>query len=349
MNAMAAYIVLLLINLIASLATRGVKNGNGVYFWISVIQLTLLSGLRGLEVGTDTLSYYNIFIEISKIDNIGLLFERREEIGYVLLNRVISLFGGNISVLLTICAFITAYGLMRFLRDNTVNLRFSTYLLITFMFFFTSMNVVRQYMATAIGLNAITCVKKKKYLKGIMFILIGALFHKLAPLYLVIYFAYCASVNKQVRIIFYVSIGICLVWGKQILIKAAEFLGYETYIQSFSPDDGIMNIIMYSSIAIFIIVAIIQNKKILSQYGFDLLMFAIVLSLAIFGKVHFIWANRVAWLFSPIVLVLIPNVISSISPSYKRLCSILIQGATFCYFTYCLSFGWQGITPYSII
>ena len=346
---MAAYIVLLIANSIASYVTNRVKNGDRIYLWITVIQLTLLSGLRGLEVGTDTLSYYNIFTEISRIDDIGALFARKEEIGYVLLNRCISLLGGNITVLFTVCAFITAYGLMCFLRDNAYNLRFSTYLLIVFMFFFTSMNVIRQYVATAVGLNAVTCIKKKKYIKSLVLILIGALFHKLALFYLVIYFAYWASVNKRVRNLYCIFMFVCLVWGKQILIKAAEFLGYGSYIQSFSPDSGVMNIIIYTFIAFFIILIIFQNKKVLSKCGFDLSIFVIVISLSIFAKVHFVWANRVAWLFSPIVLVLIPNAISCVSGSYRRLYSILIHSVMFCYFIYCLSFGWQGITPYSII
>lgn len=344
---MVIYIVLLLVNLLVGFVTTKIKNGKKVYFWFTVIQLTLIAGLRGNTVGTDTKAYINMFDRISQINTLQGLWDFREEFGYVLLNKTIFLLGGGSVALFTICGFITAYGLMKYLYDNTSNIYLATYFLICFMFFFTSMNIVRHYMGIAIGINSLTYLKKDKYLPSLLLLIISFFFHKLAAVMFVFPILNFAKKEKWFDIVFVVICLISVVYCKEILSFFASLINYDNYIKNAEPTKALYYIVMFLSVFGFVIFTNCMRGKVIKENKLEFYCLCIAISLTFIARLFFQYANRVAFAFTTQFIVLICKCLDSYNEKDKIVMKSIILPVMFIFFIYALYvMRWQDVTPY---
>ena len=87
--------------------------------------------------------------------------------------------------------------MFKFIFRYSSNRLFSLFLLIGTRFYFYSFTQIRQYIAIAIFLCAIKYIEEKKPIKYVLLICIAAGFHKIALLYLPVYFIGYISFEKK--------------------------------------------------------------------------------------------------------------------------------------------------------
>ena len=168
------------------------KKNIGIYGWIAILLPAVLAGIRDLSVGTDTVTYASEFIRIS-----GQTFSQfvttddYMEIGFRFLFFVVSRFTDNPN-----WGFFAAHlFIMFFIYDGLIEngARRSTWLglmIFYLMFFSTSLNILRQYMASAMLVWGFKYVKKEKVLSWLAVIVLAALFHRTSVVAIFIYYLY---------------------------------------------------------------------------------------------------------------------------------------------------------------
>lgn len=351
---MTIYVITLLINIsmggLLFLGAKKTKRKEYIYLVFTFIQLSLLGGLRGLSVGKDTSAYHDIFYTVNGADTFKELFSIREEIGYVLLNKIIGLAGFGPQMVILVTSVIIAGGFLFFIKRNSNNILLSVILLICFMFFFTSFNVIRQYMATVIFINAYQFVKNRKVLPFMFLCLIAALFHKTVLLFLPLYFITFIKWDliKVFSLLFILSI-IAIFSSTLIDLSIKIFSQYTGYVGSlyFAPTSGMMMPIVFFSIFVFITFILLRFNPYKDK---DFVLWYVICCMVVFLTVIAMTgasiANRLAWYLSPFFILLIPKALNYLPISAKTIMTITIFSVGTAYFLYCLSINWQSIMPY---
>tara|TARA_B100001027_G_scaffold172498_1_gene123879 strand:- start:2839 stop:3843 length:1005 start_codon:yes stop_codon:yes gene_type:complete len=145
------------------------KKNKAILFWIFVLVLSAISGLRE-NIGTDYKIYHDIFqgkFPVTGID-LGFMF-------YALSFSLVDA-SGQLGMLVT--ASITIFFHLYFIRKFSINFLFSTLLFICLpIFFLSTLNLVRAHFAISIGLMGILLFYEKKHFFSLMMIGLSCLMH----------------------------------------------------------------------------------------------------------------------------------------------------------------------------
>ena len=155
--------------------------------------LILLAGLRGIDVGADTISYYNIFEEIKRysiieympmhLANTSVVSGLRIEFGFQILNHVSYLIADSYNLFLTICESICVLFVWKGIKYYHIKYGISIPLMMYFylMFeYFHTYNVIRFSLGVALVFYAYRYVIEKKYIHYIVYVLLAASIHKIS-------------------------------------------------------------------------------------------------------------------------------------------------------------------------
>ena len=116
------------------------------------------------------------------------LMDFRFEIGYVLLVKAISLLTNNPNYMFVIISFITLFGICVFVYKYSSIKWMSILLFISLGFYYTSFNMIRQFIAIAIVMLSYKYLIEKNFLKFFMIVLCASLFHMSALIFIPFYF-----------------------------------------------------------------------------------------------------------------------------------------------------------------
>lgn len=352
---MLVYNLLLIINILVGLILLygpfvKEKLGEKLYLLFTLIELLILGGFRSHNIGTDTSAYVTLFYTI-KVANIKELLQLKYELGYLILNKVIALLGGNAQTLLIVKSLIISFGFVYFIKANSINYLLSAFLLITLYYYYASFNAIRQYIAIVIFINSFIFIKKKKFLYFLFMIILASLFHLTTILFLPVYFL--GSINWSIRKIIIFVILLFLIYLNLetfVYLMIKIFPQYETYLGTdyLKGYTGKMYIIVNLTIFLFLLVVYIAKGGYKYQDINILLVFDIlIVALNLFStKIYF--ANRLSWFFTPFHIIIIPKFLSLINESRIReiaLSLIIIMGIV--YHTYCLGVNLHRINPYT--
>ena len=132
---------------------------------LCMLPLMLLSAFR-YGIGTDYFNtYYYGYERVVAGDNYDNF-----EIGFKALILFLSKFFDNPQILFVVTSVLFAYFVYEAIFENSNDVFFSIFLLISMRFYFMSMNVVRQFVGMAIVLYATKYIFKKKYIKFVVFV-----------------------------------------------------------------------------------------------------------------------------------------------------------------------------------
>lgn len=165
---------------------------------LAALILSVLAGFRGVNVGFDTSAYHYAFI------NHFPKSWQFEEVGFrAITNGLMSIFN-NSFIVMFIYALITNVlvflSFWRYKKKCNFSIMGILYILI---YFLSSMNIMRQFVAVAIILYSTALLEKKNYLLFFLITLGTSLIHKTALLSFVLIFIYCWSdLSKSKKIIF---------------------------------------------------------------------------------------------------------------------------------------------------
>lgn len=321
-----------------------------IYLLITFLMLTLLGGLRGSAIGTDTSSYIRIFNNIANYNKIEKLFTLDIELGYVFLNRLIAKIGGSSQTLLFATSAIVSYGFLVFIKNHSKNIILSAFLLFTLFYYYASFNAIRQYIAIAILINSYYYIKNKDFLGFLFIIIFASLFHVTALFFLPLYLFGIIKWN-YIKIIILIIIFITLYFNLEHLIVFAIrlFPKYEKYIGTdfLKGHTGLMYPVVNTTIFAFITLVYIvekgyKNPDLNLLYAINIL---IVLITLFSTKIYF--ATRLSWYLTPFHLIIIPNFLNVINEKqFYRLSLVLIIAMGIAYHAYCLNVNLHRVTPY---
>lgn len=154
--------------------------------WIGLL-LFILSALRGEQVGVDVRNYHLIFNTFGT----NPLSARMTSLssgypGYRLICRIVYILtGGSYRVMLALSAAVIIYGFFKFFYLKSDNCLMSAAYFVFMYFFFSSLNVTRQFMAMAVMLLAFLALDEKKRLKFVLLAAFAVSIHNVCILMLI--------------------------------------------------------------------------------------------------------------------------------------------------------------------
>lgn len=171
------------------------------------------------ERGADWLSYYNTF-EATQNWDFTDYYGGNFEFGYWLLNVFVKSIFDNYTVLLFVYASILFYfrtkGILQFTKYPV------TALLITWGMGFAGMYFVRSGIAVAILFYAIKYIQQRRFIVFLLFLILGAAFHRSVLLFILAYFIYPLKIRPSMMILMIFG---SIVFGFLVSKIVLSFLG----------------------------------------------------------------------------------------------------------------------------
>lgn len=311
-------------------------------FALSAIVLILLLSLRE-GVGTD---YFSIYVDGFNSAAQGM--PSRFEVGYNLLQSFIAIFTNDYHVLFFVAALITVgltyLAIYRLSADPVLSI-------VIFLFggfFFFSTNAIRQCIAEAIFLNALFYLIQKRPGPFLILALIASTFHTAALCYLPLYFFTKRQISPKAMFVIAVSLFVIGGIAFNALFHLAsmvspQFAQYIKLDQYFTGDFDVIDFVyLFLSLLLWAFMRYrmgndrqINNKQLYlpNIYASILFIGLLFTILSLNAAIMF----RMARMFTPILILAIPNFLQSLSGEEERFpikIFIILFFVTSCIFIY---------------
>ena len=225
------------------LGQRNTPNNRRTFIILASILLLLKASLRSLSVGSDTASYCRGFYDIIRtpwrvillgfVDRYSTL-SGEYDYGYIVLQKVISLFTHDFHVFTFIAQllFYVPFGVLlyRFCSDF-FQLTFA-FVLYTALFMGLPMANARQFYSIGVGIMAFLCLYDKKYVKTLIWLVVGYLIHQTCLLVLLpiaLFFIPVKTIKRFVPVSF-LLFPVVLALSNQIIYSMGSFVENERYM-----------------------------------------------------------------------------------------------------------------------
>ena len=192
---------------------------------------------RDVSVGTDLKTYLPIFEEVKISSFIDIISISREftgyEKGYLLLNYIISFFGDS-RLLLIIISGIYIYSVSYYISKFSPIPFFSLLLFVLANFYFSGMNLLRQFLAIAVLLFSLKYTINRSLIRFLFTVLIASTIHRTALAFIPVYFLYPIQLTrKYIGLVVALSLLSYFVLGQFLfshLLSLMELSKFEKYI-----------------------------------------------------------------------------------------------------------------------
>ncbi len=298
--------------------------------FIAFFLLFAVSAIR-FEVGTD---YTNTYVRtynlvLNNVKNI------RCDIGFLWLNKFLALLEANVQWIFVITSLIINYFICKNINKNSKGMMLSYYIYICSMFYFFTMNGVRQSIAISLFYYSLIYIKDNSSIKYMITNSIGAFFHNSALIFLPLYYVLKREYKFLLKIIIII---ITFLSSSIILPYICNFLlttKYSLYINNgaFSPLSAFNLSSIINLILFFAYEKLIKKKNkediIYSNIhfvGIIVSLFTVILPLAL----------RIFMSFRYIEFLSVPNLLNKIKCKKitKNIILAFILIFYFCYFIY---------------
>ena len=249
-------IFLIIIGLSLLIGNLADRYNNKFLLFLSIFLMVCFSGLRNVNVGIDTLSYYNDFYAI---EHGGYVFSK--DIFFLTTSKILmNIFHSPYAVIFIYSLIINILINIR-LWDYKECCSFSIMqLMYVCLFYFLSINIMRQFIAVSIVFFATRFLYKRRYKLYIVFNLLAAAFHLTAILGVLILFVFLIIDAKKSRkyqirlIILTIPIFLFLLY-----VGFTYFSRYSNYFDKTTIDIGYM--LFYQIICLLFINVFCRNKN----------------------------------------------------------------------------------------
>lgn len=316
--------------------------------------LFLLSAFRGPDVGIDTSNYmekFNLIRQHSFLEILTSFYTERVEIGYALLNKLVSLITSSSYLMVVINSAFVCYGMAYFVIHYTKEDITPIILFTCTGMFLQSLNVARQAIACILLLNSWGALTRGQYKITAALFLSSICFHWTSVIFAAVYFFYFFRNNKLVVL-------------PTMLVSFVVIANYELFIRllsmisdSYSYLDNSRNRITANGIwaiwgialvfvAIFM-VCYVTNKR--SLFGFKLPralqnpqelfcvpLFVVYYIILTYIGTKFNYFNRLGVYFMPFEILLFMNMERVLKRNSRLLHKIYIIGLHVCFIGYLL-------------
>lgn len=329
------------------------KEVQRILLLLAILITSLLAAFRALSIGTDVLNYVQpMFINAQKANNFSeylnspilsdwsLVPVSSFEYGYTIIVFICAKLFGNIFSLLFITQFViigcVLIGLWRQRKELLVSLGIFSYY---FLFYNTSLNMVRQSIAMAILFMAFSYLRNRKIITYFILMIIATLFHRTAIIGIIIFLLYMSfyrnsrtvrlgnnlSLNtKTIKLIFIGIISFTIVFIPSIFQIVLKLLGISQYAEGY-----ITNTIHFSlngslvCLAIILIVILcwdaVNNDKLKYLYMGLLICDLATVQLTTAST----YASRISLYFMMFYVYIVPTFLCRITDRKRKLALVI--------------------------
>lgn len=363
------YFGLVVLSLLNSMVSKYVDlNLKRILVFILLFLIILIVGLRSVNVGSDTIEYFNSFNFI-RYENVGsfrnllnnnFFGSERLEPGFVYLNKFLNYITPNPQILLFLESILLYGSIYLNISYLSLNPSLSAFFVLTGGIFITSMNLLRQYMALALcflGYYFWTRLDKRKAL--FIIILATICFHRTAILFLFLFLTDRIKFNKKGLVIGgIISLGSILFFNPIIQIFYKVFPYYASYSNKLDDfGSGKPFVIFNILLCTLTLIVGLYCKKVgnfNSVFTFnrwnELSLFILISIVFTAFSWNFTQADRISQYFRAFMVIYIPNCMYMIK-NKKVIQNVLLISyivVFVSYFTYMLVFkdNWNNVVPY---
>lgn len=321
------------------------RKNKKIFCVLASIQWILISGLRAEWVGNDTINYAANFIAHHDLEwktvfeNFSKYYIEKDpnvyfEPGFILFERVVGIFTGNPIVYNFVVAtiFMSAFG--RFIYKNSTDPFISYMIYAGFLYFMFSLTGYRQVLSVAISiLIGYEYVKDRKFFKFVLCILIGAMLHKSALIFMVFYFMANKKITKPYIAIVCIAAVSFLVFRGPMFKIVTVLVGYDyNEISAGTPTTfaALLSIIMTVSIILYKRVFEIDTTGYAQHYYNGLFIAAMGLFAAFVNPT----ALRVVYNFMFLMLLLVPRLLDTFVGAKNRLIAYSVLVGIFLFYIF---------------
>ncbi|WP_366979017.1 EpsG family protein [uncultured Fibrobacter sp.] len=286
-----------------------------IIFLFLILPSVLISGLR-FQVGTDYLVY------LGRYHYIGSVFAG-QPVKMEPLFRVVAEIGRFFSseqMVFFIIAAIFSFFSYRFIVENSKDVGMSCLLFLFSGFFSLSENLMRQMLGVAICLYALKYVYTSDFKRYLFYVVVASLFHSMSAIFLPMYFLYKrSSIFKKKWTGLFFAVCICLSGvAYKYAYSVMFFLGIK-YINYYGSirDTGSSRIVIVTTLAVLIFSFIFSSPS-AKDFKQNIFMMYFIFFALYFLLLNLPNGNRVAFMFIPVEIVLLPNVIAGIKHRLMR-------------------------------
>lgn len=314
MNYYLIFLIIIIITYICISKILKFKNKDIIFLNVAFIEMLLFLGFRDTTIGIDLQNYIPYFNIINGL-NLDNLFYLPLERGYVILNKLVGLVGGE-NVFLFVVAFISLLGVYYSIKKYSKNYMLSVFIYITFQFYIFIFSGLRQGIAFSIVWLSLKYVKERKLVKFILIVLLASMFHKTALIFLPVYFIANKRITLKYVLLFLVVFISMLILKVQLVTFVTSFL-YSTYAVSNTSGGYSLLVLLF---AVFVFFILIRNKKIENfrdnDIWFNMLIVAILIQTLASTQGNI---ARLTMYYSFSVVLLIPNVLDSLKDKKQKI------------------------------
>lgn len=273
--------------------------------------MTLILAFRGISVGSDTITYYNIF-NWSGSANLANMAQSSVEVGYLFFNKFVHLIGGNFTLLSFFVATITISGILYFIYNISFNVVTSVIVFVGFTYYFMAFNISRQFLAISIDLVASVFLIKGKRWQSLILIVTAGLIHNSGYLYLVLWLLVNDVKITKKKFAFFISaiVVLSVPISKLVGNYMANNERYSIFTSNVAENKGLFGIIFAISLLLIFIMMVInfdfENNKLLDRYMLITFTFIVLIDLL---SIFYPFLGRIRYSFEVILIVIVPYLV----------------------------------------
>lgn len=298
------------------------KNFNKVNFRYAIFvffMLFIISGLRHVDIGNDSIAYSESFNDLY-ISNSFWDLDGRFEPGYQYLSKFIKIYvSAETPALFIITSFLIQFFCVWFMYHNSKKLWLSIFLFITLRYFFFSVSAVRQGLALGLCLFAYEYLKRNKIKHFFIYVFLASSFHFSALIFLV--FPLFKNLKFTIKKALVIGLIASLVFAvlSQVLTYVVPTISYGgDYLEQGVTDDftsrlGAILIALFTLVGILFALYFKYHKSEsevgMRRYELWGVFFSFIIGVL---AIKFGILMRFTYYFAMFSVILIPNVIASI-------------------------------------
>lgn len=291
-------------------------NNNTKGLIVSFVLIAFVACLRGINVGADTSQFCTAYVEIGQTDSWDFAIFRYEA-GFFYLCKILNLFSSNYQLLIITTSLIIDISIFFFIKKNSYDYLVSTMIFIFCNCFFSSMNLMRQWLALSIIMPGFSYLIKKDYLKYILLCIIASLFHKVAAVSVLLVFFNFFKKKKVLYIATIAAIVLVFAFADNIFNLLASIFNYENYIGGeFTSGSNIGSLLLLLEQGGIVLILYLLHRKWCKNNGLNLEsnLYPTLIDIAVlyFGFLllssRMVIFNRFSEFFSVYLLILIPEI-----------------------------------------
>lgn len=311
---------------------------NRTFLLLSSTILIVMAGLRNFTVGVDTFSYVQIFESVKGVPIIdffnGNYYEYRSiETGYLIWNKVISIFSNNAQMMIFFNSFLYICLMFNFIKKNSVNVFLTVFIFFAGGMYILFFNLMRQMIAIAFISNSFIYYKDRKYWLSILLFLLAFSFHVISIVGIVMFVVSKIKYTKfKITISFFIItfVGLNYIFFvnliTQVLPRFAKYLNNQGIV---NPIGGIFIFFVIDIILILYAVYIAKWDEKWHEITFLSIMTSLYILFVLLGS-QFNFLDRVGLVFKPFEVLFVSIVLEKISGRYKYIvligyCMLLIM------------------------